>query len=166
MPESYGGRPTASTERLALLLCQVRNSRVLTSFRCRMPAPLKNNERLLVTLRAGYLRAGASGRSVLLAVSGGGDSMALLDATASLAVGLRMHCAVGSVDHGLRPEAQRELALVEREARSRRLAFHAARVSVEQGPGLEARARDARYDALQRVRLAEGLDLVATAHTA
>ena len=131
-----------------------------------MSAPLKNNERLLVTLRAGYLRAGASGRSVLLAVSGGGDSMALLDATASLASGLRMRCAVASVDHGLRPEAQRELALVEREARARRLAFHAARVSVARGPGLEARARDARYDALQRIRRAERLDLVATAHTA
>src|SRR5919204_4844804 len=113
MLESYGGTCTASTERSALLLCQVRNSSVLTPFRCRMPAPLKSNERLLATLAAGYLRARASGRRVLLAVSGGGDSMALLDATAALAAELRLWCAVASVDHGLRPESAQEIALVE-----------------------------------------------------
>src|SRR5919106_937223 len=166
MPESYGGRPTASTERLALLLCQVRNSWVLTCFRCRMPAPLKNNERLLVKLRTSYLRAGARGRGVLLAVSGGGDSMALLDATALLAPELRLRCEVASVDHGLRAEAAAEVALVEREARARRLPFHPIRVHVAGGAGIEARARLARYDALRRTRNAARLDLLATAHTA
>jgi tRNA(Ile)-lysidine synthase len=131
-----------------------------------MPAPLKNNERLLVKLRAGYLRAGASGRRVLLAVSGGGDSMALLDATASLAPALRLRCEVASVDHGLRTEAAAEVALVESESRARRLPFHSIRVAVATGAGLEARAREARYDALQRVRTAAGLELLATAHTA
>ena len=131
-----------------------------------MPAPLKNNERLLVKLRTSYLRAGARGRGVLLAVSGGGDSMALLDATALLAPELRLRCEVASVDHGLRAEAAAEVALVEREARARRLPFHPIRVHVAVGAGIEARARLARYDALRRTRNAARLDLLATAHTA
>lgn len=92
-----------------------------------------------------------SGARVAVAVSGGPDSMALLDALERLRANLELHLAVLSIDHGLRPEAEREVALVEGFAREREVPFFSSRLNLEAGGNLQARARAARYEALQRL---------------
>jgi tRNA(Ile)-lysidine synthase len=95
-----------------------------------------------------------------LAVSGGPDSLALL---------LLAHAAmpddiaVCSIDHGLRPEAAGEVALVERIAAERGIAFTALKVTLAPG-NVPARAREARYAALAEWARGAGLGAVATAH--
>ena len=106
----------------------------------------------LITLVRAALREHAlvpRGTTVLVAVSGGPDSMALLHVLGllrrELAFGLFAH----GVDHGLRPEAAAELDLAEGFARSLDVPFTRTRVDVAPGGNLQARARDARWAALR-----------------
>jgi tRNA(Ile)-lysidine synthase len=87
-------------------------------------------------------------------VSGGADSLALL------VLAVEAGCVVTAVhvDHGLRPGSADEAAVVADAAARFGASFRSARVSVEPGPNLEARARAARYGALPRD--------VCTGHTA
>ena len=110
--------------------------------------------------------AGMFGRQagrILVAVSGGVDSLALLLAAAEVA-GDR--AGVASLDHGLRPESAAEVERVGELARARGLPFHTEALGLLPGPGAEARARVARYAALDRIALAHGYAAIATAHTA
>jgi tRNA(Ile)-lysidine synthase len=91
------------------------------------------------------------GDRVLVAVSGGPDSMALLHVLARLAPKLRIDVRACGVDHGLRPAAADELALAERFAGHLGIPFSTTKVHLSPGPNLMARARDARYAALRRV---------------
>jgi len=106
------------------------------------------------------------GERVVAAVSGGADSIALALAIAEVAPRLGLSTAVASVDHGLRTGSADELKRVEAWARERGLAAATAKVIVEREGGLEAAARKARYEALER--LADELEAhwIATAHTA
>jgi tRNA(Ile)-lysidine synthase len=85
-----------------------------------------------------------AGGHVDLAVSGGPDSCGL----ALLASAAGLDATLHHVEHGLRPAAAGEAALVERLAQGLGAAFVAHRVLVEPGGNLEARARAARRDAL------------------
>ncbi|MFY7744809.1 MAG: tRNA lysidine(34) synthetase TilS [Erythrobacter sp.] len=97
-----------------------------------------------------------------LAVSGGPDSLALMLLAHAAMPG---QIAVASVDHGLRPEAAGEVALVERLAATRGIPFTA--ITVSPAPGnVQARAREARYAALAQWATEAGLGAVATAHHA
>ncbi len=87
---------------------------------------------------------------VLVAVSGGPDSMALLHVIAKLAPELGAHVVAHGVDHGLRAGAGAELAIAERFATRLGVPFASTRVDVRPGPNLMARARHARYEALQQ----------------
>ena len=98
-----------------------------------------------------------------MAVSGGADSLALLLAAAEVAP---ERTGVASLDHGLRPEARQEVTRVGELALERGLAFHGAELGVAPGPGAEARARTARYAALERIARTHGYSAIATAHTA
>ena len=100
---------------------------------------------------------------ILVAVSGGVDSLALLLSAAEVA-GERT--AVASLDHGLRPASAAEVKQVGELARARGLAFHTEALCLSPGPGAEARARTARYAALERIAQREGYAAIATAHTA
>jgi tRNA(Ile)-lysidine synthase len=106
------------------------------------------------------------GSRVLVAVSGGPDSMALLHVLAllrgSLAFGLFAH----GVDHGLRAESAAELELAETFARSLDVPFSRSRVSLAPGSNLQARARDARWEALRVAASRAGADRIATGHHA
>lgn len=110
------------------------------------------------------------GASILLAVSGGADSMAMLVGAAEVADRLGWRLAVGHVHHGWRGrEADRDLAFVRDVARRLRLPFAARRRDArEEARRLrlspEAGARHARYGALHE--LARELDcrVIATAH--
>jgi tRNA(Ile)-lysidine synthase len=114
-------------------------------------------ERVRVSFRE--LFRGVEG--VLLAVSGGVDSMALLGASASWP-----GAQVASLDHGLRPEAAGEVELVRAQAVARGLPFHTEKLVVDRSSGVEAGARAARYGALAAIARREGLRFIATAHTA
>lgn len=125
-----------------------------------------HNRTLLDRVAGAYRRLAGEGRSVLLAVSGGADSTALLLATAEVGAAVRLRAEVACVDHGLRAGAGMEAERVEALAREHHLPFHRLEAHVEAGAGVEARAREVRYRTLERARAAAGLDFVATAHTA
>lgn len=97
-----------------------------------------------------------------LAVSGGPDSVALLLLAHAALPG---HIAVASIDHGLRPEAAGEVALVERIAGARGIPFTPLRVTLAPG-NVQAQARAARYAALAGWAQQAGLGAIATAHHA
>lgn len=97
-----------------------------------------------------------------LAVSGGPDSLALLLLAHAALPG---RIAVASIDHGLRPEAAAEVALVERIAGERAIPFTPLKVAVAPG-NVQAQARAARYAALARWAGEAGVGAVATAHHA
>lgn len=98
----------------------------------------------------------------LFAVSGGADSMALAGAGARLGLAFE----VASFDHGLRPEAAAEVELVRQWAMTHQVPFHTRVLGVLPGPGLEARARAARYEALHELARERGLKTIVTGHTA
>ncbi|WP_086736940.1 tRNA lysidine(34) synthetase TilS [Erythrobacter colymbi] len=102
------------------------------------------------------------GRPLGLAVSGGPDSLALLLLAHEALPG---RIAVASVDHGLRPEAAGEVALVARLAAARGIPFTPLAVTLAPG-NVPAQARAARYAALARWAQDAGLGAVATAHHA
>lgn len=106
------------------------------------------------------------GARLLAAVSGGPDSMALLDVLARLGKKLGFELVAQGVDHGLRPEAGAELDLAERHARALGVVFERTRVSLEPGGNLQARARAVRYAALEAAAERAGASLIATAHHA
>ena len=123
----------------------------------------------LITLTTRTLREECGvvrGDRILAAVSGGPDSMALLDVLARLAPKLGFEVAAHGVDHGLRPEARAELDLAEQHARRLAVPFGRSLVDVEAGGNLQARARTARYGALERAQRDSGATLLATAHHA
>ena len=80
------------------------------------------------------------GAPLVCAVSGGPDSLALL----ALAAAAGCSVSVVHVDHGLRPGSEQEAAVVAAAAERFGAAFRAERVTVADGPDLEARARAAR----------------------
>jgi tRNA(Ile)-lysidine synthase len=123
----------------------------------------------LITLVRAALRDGRlipRGATVLVAVSGGPDSMALLHVLALLrrerAFGLFAH----GVDHGLRSEAASELDLAETFARSLDIPFGRTRLAVPAGGNLQARARTARWEALREAAARASADCIATGHHA
>lgn len=73
---------------------------------------------------------------------------------------------VASLDHGLRAESAAEVQLVRAWAQKRGVPFHTRSLGLATGPGVEARARDARYSALLELAHTHGLGAIATGHTA
>lgn len=120
---------------------------------------------LPAALARSYAEHGLASRSVLLAVSGGADSTALLVGTARVRDALKMRVEVATVHHGLREEAAEEVACVSGLAARLGLSCHVRRLALSPGAGVEARAREARYATLEVLRLERGLDAVATGHT-
>jgi tRNA(Ile)-lysidine synthase len=117
------------------------------------------------------LRRRVSRRPALTAVvgySGGRDSTALLHVMARLATrrgsGLREVVAV-HVHHGISRHADEWLAHCEREAAALGVRFLSRHVTVRRsGRGLEAAAREARYEALAEVAAEVGARIVCCAH--
>lgn len=118
-------------------------------------------ERFAADLAALWPEDGRSG-PLGLAVSGGPDSLALLLLAHAAMPG---RIAVASIDHGLRPEAAGEVALVERIAAERGIPFTPLTVTLAPG-NVQAKAREARYAALAGWAQQAGLGAVATAHHA
>ncbi len=123
----------------------------------------------LLTLARRALRGEAAlarGSTVVVATSGGPDSIALLHVMAKLEGELDVRVHAHGIDHGLRAEAARELDLAEELARSLGVPFARTAVTVTPGANLHARARRARYDALADAARAVDATAIATAHHA
>lgn len=106
---------------------------------------------------------------VVLALSGGRDSMALLDVAARLlkekSQSLLSQLTAVYVNHGLSPNADQWEAHCRTECERRGVPFRAVRVSVTpEGDGVEARARELRYKALADEAVKLEADIVMTAH--
>jgi tRNA(Ile)-lysidine synthase len=106
------------------------------------------------------------GDSLLVAVSGGADSTALLHALFLASLKLELRLVACGVNHNLRPEAQAELELVAQLAAKLDVPFELVQVKVSPGGNLQARAREQRYAALRELKTRLGLRWLATAHHA
>ena len=106
------------------------------------------------------------GDHVLVACSGGPDSMALLHLLNRLRGKLGITLCCGSVDHGLRPESAQEVVQVGVFADSLAVPFRAARIEVpREGASLQGRARELRYAALADMARALRANRIAVGHT-
>jgi tRNA(Ile)-lysidine synthase len=103
---------------------------------------------------------------VLVAVSGGIDSMCLLHALSMLSPKLGFTLLAHGVDHGLRREAARELDQAEQFAAKLGVAFTRSKVKLKAGGNIQHRARELRYAALEAAAERAKATLLATAHHA
>ncbi len=139
----------------------------------RRPAAMDIGSALLVRVREALNRLGPvrAGELVVIAVSGGPDSVALLHLLVRLStiMGFRVHAA--HFDHGLRGAESAEDAsfvrdLAEMWAVPVTVGYATAGTITVRGRGLQAAARDARYAFLNRMADEAKARWVATAHTA
>ena len=97
----------------------------------------------------------APGSRVLAAVSGGADSMCLLEVLSTLRPRAGFELRVLHVHHGLRESAENDLAHVAKYCESAGIPFQAARVdagsyAAKNGMSVEEAARNLRYEALEK----------------
>ena len=112
------------------------------------------------------------GHHVLVAVSGGADSVALLYALRALAPEWRLRLTAAHLNHRIRgKDAEDDAAFVKRLARQLGVDVvvgqsDVPRAARTRGISIEMAARNARYRFLARAARGAGADVVATAHTA
>jgi tRNA(Ile)-lysidine synthase len=108
------------------------------------------------------------GEHVLLLLSGGADSMALLSLllAANARMGLGLTSAALHVDYGLRGAgSDRDRAIVERACEAAGLPLHVERLHGSLiGPDFQARAREARYGRARQLAAEHGYHALVTAH--
>ena len=134
-----------------------------------MPDSADPTETVLDAVRAafavtGVARPGGAKLRVLVALSGGRDSMALLDALRKLADDLSIALSAAHVHHGLSSHADAWATFCTDACAARNvpLVVHRVRIVRARGESLEAAARAARYAALAT----SDVDLIALAHHA
>ncbi|MGH7259708.1 MAG: tRNA lysidine(34) synthetase TilS [Nitrospiraceae bacterium] len=115
----------------------------------------------------------APGDHLLVAVSGGPDSVALLAVLASLAPAWRLRLSVLHVNYGLRgEESEEDERFVSRLCADLGVPLVCERIEIRhteglsKGLSLQARAREARYAALRRTAATLGAEKIALGHTA
>lgn len=111
------------------------------------------------------------GNRVLVAVSGGPDSMVLLHLLVEIRGALGVDLAVGHVDHGLRKASAKDAEFVARQAAALGLPYFERRVDVrahmeKTRTSMETAAREVRYGTLAALAIESGADRIATGHTA
>jgi tRNA(Ile)-lysidine synthase len=123
---------------------------------------------VLHTIREQTLLAG--GERVLVAVSGGPDSTAVLHALVHLRSRLHIELVAATVDHGLRPESGAEAALVAERCKALGVRCEILVVDVKAARhphvSLQEAARNVRLSALQKAAARLGCSAVALGHTA
>ena len=107
--------------------------------------------------------------TLLVALSGGADSTALLVILCALRPFLGCRVEAAHLDHGLRPESASEARAAGDLCVALGVPFHAGRADVARlarvgGCGIEEAGRQARYAFLEKVRLSCGASWVLTAH--
>jgi tRNA(Ile)-lysidine synthase len=108
--------------------------------------------------------AGA-GEAVIVALSGGADSICLLDVMARLQSTWGWKLEVAHVDHGLSEESGNIAARVVRDAADAGFEVHMVRAPDLSGPNLQARARVFRYGFFETIAEQVGATKIATGHT-
>jgi len=109
------------------------------------------------------------GETIIVSVSGGPDSMALLYALSELKRIFSLSLIVAHVNHGLRgKESERDARFVAQEARRLGFPFVVEKVSLKKASGesLQELARKVRYEVLNRIALKYRASRIATGHTA
>ncbi|MDO9541947.1 MAG: tRNA lysidine(34) synthetase TilS [Kiritimatiellia bacterium] len=112
------------------------------------------------------------GQHVLIAVSGGADSIALLYVLRELKSRFHLRLTVAHLNHKIRgKDAEKDACFVKQLARRLHLDFALGTAAVPRlagrlGISLEMAGRQARYDFFEKTALARRCDVVATAHTA
>ena len=119
-------------------------------------------DELVARFKEALARLWPEGGKLGLAVSGGSDSVAMFLLAEAAIPG---EFEVATVDHGLRPEAKAECALVEQLCAERTIPCMVLQAEVGRG-NLLGEARLARYEALDAWSRERGLSAVATAHHA
>jgi tRNA(Ile)-lysidine synthase len=112
----------------------------------------------------------ARGEALVVGLSGGADSTALLDALAWLAKRQAFRLVAAHLDHGLRPESTEDAAACAALCRGLDVPLRVGRADVRaraarDGKGLEAAARLERYAFLREVMGQEQAVAIAVAHT-
>jgi tRNA(Ile)-lysidine synthase len=105
------------------------------------------------------------GATVIVALSGGADSLALAAATAFEAPKLGLRAASVTIDHGLQDGSTDAATAAAAAAEALGLEARVVRVEVGAAGGLEAAARDARYRALRQAAWEAGAAAILTGHT-
>ncbi len=106
------------------------------------------------------------GAHILLGVSGGPDSMALLHVLAVLRRRFGFVLSAHGVDHGFRAAAVDELGVAREFSAGLGVPFTSSRLRLAPGGNLQARAREGRYVALRDAAALAGAHFIATAHQA
>ncbi len=106
---------------------------------------------------------------VLVAVSGGSDSVALLSLLHAVAREFKLYLVVAHLDHGLRPESSEDALFVKRLAEELGLPMVSSRINLKDdllsgGGGLEELARTRRRRFLERAALEHRCECIALAH--
>jgi len=107
-----------------------------------------------------------AGDCILVAVSGGADSLALAYATLVESAPLAIRAVAVTIDHQLQEKSADQAAKVEKQLRA--MGYQdvvVAKVKVSLESGLEAGARSARYEALQRIAVEKSAVKVLLGHT-
>lgn len=110
------------------------------------------------------------GDRVLVAVSGGVDSIVLLHVLRELKKELKLTLAVAHFDHGIRPDSAQDAEFVRKLARSLKLRFYTERADVPayakaRKLSLEVAARQLRYQFLEKTAKAHKFNKIALGHT-
>lgn len=106
----------------------------------------------------------AAGERVLIACSGGPDSVALVAALHAVADALRLALHLGFVNHGTRASAWQDECIALQLAAQFQLPLEIA--AIEGAGAAEEALRDARYDALTEMAKRRGCSAIVTAHHA
>jgi tRNA(Ile)-lysidine synthase len=112
------------------------------------------------------LQRSEAGDCILVAVSGGADSLALAYATLVESSPLAIKAIAVTIDHQLQEKSADQAAKVEKQLRA--MGYQdvvVAKVKVSLESGLEAGARNARYEALQRIAVEKNAVKVLLGHT-
>lgn len=103
--------------------------------------------------------------TIVVGVSGGPDSTALLDVLVRLGAMNGYEIVVAHVDHGLSERSEPVATRVAKLAAEAGLDVHVARAHGLEGPNLHARARDFRYGFFETIARDVGATKIATGHT-
>lgn len=106
---------------------------------------------------------------VIVAVSGGPDSMCLLDSLYKIKDELEFEVIVAHVNHGIREESEGEKVYVETYCKERNIPFNYLKVDVpklskEQKISEETCGRNVRYEFFEELRKKENANTIAVAH--
>ena len=142
--------------------------------RCSVAEPAAIEQRVRAAVREACIRHAMvqPEDTVLVALSGGQDSLCLLHVLCGLRAEMQTRLLAGHLHHGMRgAQADRDVRVLEGLCAEWRVPFHWERVPVgemaaERAVSVEEAGREARYDFLQRLATEHGAERIATGHTA